>query len=111
MTSTHLAMDYREIDTAADILAAFKGCANAGEEIQLFESLAEREHPPVGEFVTILKEIKLETALALAIQAFGKIKDDEIKAGFKVNGDLLVLLCEQAKSGSTDLIRWSAATA
>jgi hypothetical protein len=110
MTSTHLAMDYREIDTAADILAAFKGCANAGEEIQLFESLAEREHPPVGEFVTILKEIKLETALALAIQAFGKIKDDEIKAGLKVSGDLLALLCEQAKSGATDLIRWSAAT-
>jgi hypothetical protein len=110
MTSTHLAMDYREIDTAAEILAAFKGCANAGEEIQLFESLAEREQPPVGEFVTILKEIKLETALALAIQAFGKIKDDEIKAGLKGSNDLLVLLCEQAKSGSTDLIRWSAAT-
>lgn len=110
MTPTRLAMDYREIDTAAEILAAFKGCANAGEEIQLFESLAERENPPVGEFVTILKEIKLETALALAIQAFGKITDDEIKAGLKVSGDLLGMLCEQAKSGSTDLIRWSAAT-
>ena len=110
MTPTHPVMNYCEIDTAADILKAFKGCANAGEEIQLFESLAEREHPPTDAFVAILREIKLEAALALAIQAFGKIKDDRIKADLKDSPDLLAMLCEQAKSGATDLIRWSAAT-
>jgi hypothetical protein len=108
--STHPPMDCQEIDTAADILDAFKACQNAGEEIQLFESLAEREQPPVDAFVEILRKIKLETVLALAIQAFGKITNDDVKATLKGSDDLLVMLCEQAKSGATDLIRWSAAT-
>jgi hypothetical protein len=103
-------MDYREIDTAEQLLNAFKQCQNAGEEIQLFESLAEREHPPVDAFVEILRKIKLETVLALAIQAFGKITNDDVKATLKGSEDLLVMLCEKAKSGATDLIRWSAAT-
>jgi hypothetical protein len=110
MTSTHLAMDYNSLNTAAEILDAFKQCQNAGEEIQLFESLAERANPPVDAFVEILRKIKLETVLALAIQAFGKITNDDVKARLKGSEDLLVMLCEQAKSGATDLIRWSAAT-
>jgi hypothetical protein len=110
MTSTHLAMDYNSLNTAAEILDAFKQCQNAGEEIQLFESLAERENPPVDAFVEILRKIKLETVLALAIQAFGKITNDEVNARLKGSEDLLAMLCEQAKSGATDLIRWSAAT-
>ena len=48
--------------------------------------------------------------LALAIQAFGKITDDDVKTRLKDSDDLLAMLCEQAKSGATDLIRWSAAT-
>jgi hypothetical protein len=103
-------MDYREIDTAAEILAAFKGYANAGEEIQLFESLAQRDEPPLNAFVEILKNIKLETVLALTIQAFGKITNDDVKARLKGSEDLLELLCDRAKSGSSDLIKWSAAT-
>jgi S1 RNA binding domain len=105
-----LAMNYLEIDTAEQLLNAFKQCQNAGEEIQLFESLAERENPPLDAFVEILRKIKLETVLALSIQAFGKITNDDVKARLKSSEDLLVLLCEQAKSGATDLIRWSAAT-
>jgi hypothetical protein len=103
-------MNYSEIDTAEQLLNAFKQCQNAGEEIQLFESLAERENPPVDAFVEILRKIKLETVLALAIQAFGKITNDDVKARLKGSEDLLAMLCEQAKSGATDLIRWSAAT-
>ena len=103
-------MDYSEIETTEQLLNAFKQCQNAGEEIQLFESLAERANPPVDAFVEILRKIKLETVLALAIQAFGKITDDDVKARLKGSEDLLVMLCEQAKSGATDLIRWSAAT-
>lgn len=103
-------MDYSEIDTTEQLLNAFKQCQNAGEEIQLFESLAERENPPVDAFVEILRKIKLETVLALAIQAFGKITNDDVKAKLTGSEDLLAMLCEQAKSGATDLIRWSAAT-
>jgi hypothetical protein len=103
-------MNYLEIDTTEQLLNAFKACQNAGEEIQLFESLAERENPPVEAFVEILRKIKLETVLALAIQAFGKITNDDVKATLKGSEELLAMLCEQAKSGSTDLIRWSAAT-
>jgi hypothetical protein len=110
MTPNRPAMDYSEIDTAEQLLNAFKQCQNAGEEIQLFESLAEMENPPVEAFVEILRKIKLETVLALAIQAFGKITNDNIKADLKDSTDLLLMLCEQAKSGATDLIRWSAAT-
>jgi polyribonucleotide nucleotidyltransferase len=110
MTPNRPAMDYSEIDTAEQLLNAFKQCQNAGEEIQLFESLAERDHPPVDAFVEILRKIKLETVLALAIQAFGKITNDDVKARLKGSEDLLAMLCEQAKSGATDLIRWSAAT-
>jgi hypothetical protein len=111
MTIPTQRMNYLEIDTAADLLDAFKQCQNAGQEIQLFESLAEREHPPVDAFVEILKRIKLETVLALTIQAFGKITNVDVKENLKGSDDLLVMLCEQAKSGATDLIRWSAATA
>jgi hypothetical protein len=110
MTSTHLVMDYNSLDTAAEILDAFKQCQNAGEEIQLFESLAERENPPVDALVEILRKIKLETVLALAIQAFGKITNDDVKARLKGSDNLLVMLCEYAQSGATDLIKWSAAT-
>ena len=109
-TPTRPVMDYSEIETTEQLLNAFKQCQNAGEEIQLFESLAERANPPVDAFVEILRKIKLETVLALAIQAFGKITDGDVKARLKGSEDLLVMLCEQAKSGATDLIRWSAAT-
>ena len=94
-------MDYSEIETTEQLLNAFKQCQNAGEEIQLFESLAERANPPVDAFVEILRKIKLETVLALAIQAFGKITDDDVKARLKDSDDLLVMLCEQAKSNPT----------
>ena len=104
-------MDDRKSETTvADILQAFKGCENAGEEIWLFESLAERDEPPIDAFVEILKNIKLETVLALAIQAFGKIRNDEVKARLKESDVLLELLSDRAKFGSSDLIKWSAAT-
>jgi hypothetical protein len=104
-------MNCDNINTAEEILTAFQRCGNAGEEIELFETLAWRDEPPVEAFVEIVRKIKLETVLALAIQAFGNIKNPDIKENLKKSDDLLAMLCEQAKSGATDLIRWSAATA
>jgi hypothetical protein len=103
-------MNCTNLNTAAEILEAFRACKNPGEEIELFECLATRPDPPVGAFVDILRSIKLEAVLALTIQAFGKITDADIKARLKESEDLLTILSQQAQSGSSDLIRWSAAT-
>ena len=103
-------MNCTNLNTAAEILEAFRACNNPGEEIELFECLATRPDPPVGAFVEIVRNIKLEAVLALTIQAFGKITDADIKARLKESQDLLTMLSQQAQSGSSDLIRWSAAT-
>ncbi|MEH2152976.1 hypothetical protein [Nostoc sp.] len=103
-------MNSTTLNTAAEILEAFRTCENAGEEIDLFESVATRPDSPLEAFVEILKEVKLEAILALTIQAFGKITDADVKERLKQSSDLLKLLSEQAQSGKTDLIRWSAAT-
>ncbi|BAY08909.1 hypothetical protein [Calothrix sp. NIES-2098] len=103
-------MNYTNLKTAGDILNAFRECKNAGEEIDLFEGLATSDKPPVDAFVELLRSIKLESVLALTIQAFGKITNAEVKERLKQSDDLLVMLSEQAKSGASDLIRWSAAT-
>jgi hypothetical protein len=102
-------MNYTELDTASDILEAFRLCNNPGEEIELFESLATRPNPPVTAFVEILQKIKLQPALVLTIKAFGAITDAEVKEHLKQSDDLLVMLSEQAKSGASDLIRWASA--
>ncbi|MBK1990323.1 hypothetical protein A0J48_022830, partial [Sphaerospermopsis aphanizomenoides BCCUSP55] len=57
-----------------------------------------------------MEEIKLEKVVALTIQAFGKITDGDIRERLKQSDDLLTMLSQQAQSGQTDLIRWSAAT-
>ncbi|MBD2567859.1 hypothetical protein [Anabaena lutea] len=103
-------MDYSSLRTAAEIINAFRECQNAGEQIDLFEALAISDPPPVEAFVEILKNIKLEAVVALTIQAFGKIKDADTRERLKQSDDLLAILSEQAQSGKTDLICWSAAT-
>ncbi len=103
-------MDYSSLRTAADIINAFRECQNAGEQIDLFEALATTYEPPVEAFVEILRNVKLEAVVALTSQAFGKIKDVDIRERSKQSEDLLAILSEQAQSGKTDLIRWSAAT-
>ncbi len=105
-------MNCTDINTAAEILNAFRDCKdNPEKEIELFDCLATRSDPPLEAFFEIAKLIKLETLLALTIQAFGKITDPEIKARMKESNELLELLSQKAESGSSDLIRWSAATA
>jgi hypothetical protein len=103
-------MNYAELNTASDILEAFSLCNDPGEEIELFEGLLTRLDPPVPAFVEILQKIKLEPALVLTIKAFGAIADADIKAQLKQSDDLLVMLSKQAESGTSDLIRWTAAT-
>jgi WD40 repeat protein len=105
-------MNCTDINTAAEILNAFRECKdNPEKEIELFDCLATRSDPPLEAFFEIAKLIKLETLLALTIQAFGKITDPEIKARMKESNELLELLSQKAESGSSDLIRWSAASA
>jgi hypothetical protein len=103
-------MNCLTLNTASEILQAFQTCANPGEEIELFECLATRPNPPIAAFVEILQKIKLEAALALTIQVFSKITDTEVNRQLRQSDDLLAMLSEQARSGSTDLIRWAAAT-
>jgi hypothetical protein len=104
-------MNYSELDTASDILEAFDNCNNAGEEIELFEYLATRPNPPVSAFVSILDEVQLEPVLVLTIKAFGMITDRDLKELWQQNDVVLKLLSEKAKSGASDLIRWTAAVA
>lgn len=104
-------MDCTNLHTAAEVLEAFRACNDVGEEIELFECLATRPEPPLEAFAEILKNIHLEPVLALTIQAFGKITNTDIKARLKQSDDLLEMLSRKAQSGSTDLIRWAAATA
>jgi hypothetical protein len=94
-------MNCDNINTAEEILTAFQRGGNAEEEIELFEALAWRDEPPVKAFVEIVQKIKLELVLALAIQAFGKIENPDIKENLKKSDDLWSMLCEQAKSGAT----------
>lgn len=97
------------MNTAVDILNAFRACKNSGEQIDLFESLAISPEPPIEAFVEILKNIRLEAVLLLAIQAFAKVTDPELRSRLKGSNDLLELLSKQAQSGSTDIICWAAA--
>jgi hypothetical protein len=101
-------MNYDNLHTTAEILEAFQGCRDAGEEIDLFEALAWRDEPPIDAFEIIIEEIKLEPVLALAIQAVGWVKNLEILENSRQSKKLLKSLCNLASSGATDLIRWSA---
>ncbi len=102
-------MNYDRLHTTAEILEAFQTCRDAGEEIDLFEALAWRDEPPIEAFIEIVRKIKLEPVLALAIQALGWVKNVEVLERSKKSDDLLEILADLAKSGETDLIRWSAA--
>jgi len=95
-------MDYSSLITARDIMNAFEQCQNAGEQIDLFEALATSDDPPVEAFEGILREVILEPLIVLTIQAFGKIKDADIREILKQSDDLLTILSEQAQSGETD---------
>jgi hypothetical protein len=102
-------MNEDRLNTTAEILDAFQGCRDAGEEIDLFEALAWRDEPPIDAFIEIVRKIKLEPVLALATQALGWVEDAEILERLKKSDELLEILSNLAKSGATDLIRWSAA--
>jgi hypothetical protein len=102
-------MNYDNLHTTAEILEAFQGCRDAGEEIDLFEALAWRDEPPVEAFIEIVRKIKLEPVLALAIQALGWVKNVEVLERLKKSDELLEILSNSAQSGATDLIQWSAA--
>ncbi len=102
-------MNYENLNTASDILEAFRLCKNPGEEIELFECLATRPDPPVSAFLEILGKVKLEAALVLTIKAFGLISNAEHKAELKLNDELLGLLSDRAKNGTSNSIRWTAA--
>jgi hypothetical protein len=102
-------MNHDNLHNPAQILEAFQGCRDAGEQIDLFEALAWRDEPPWEAFMEILRKIKLEPALALAIQALGWVKNAEVLERLKKSDELLEILSNLAMSGATDLIRWSAA--
>ncbi len=103
-------MNCTDINTAAEIIEAFRVCKNPGEQIELFECLATRSDPPVESFLQILAGVKLEVVVVLTIQAFGKITDADTKVRLKESDGLLTILSQYAQSGATDLIRWMAAT-
>jgi hypothetical protein len=102
-------MNYDNLHTTVEILEAFQGCRDAGEQIDLFEALAWRDEPPVEAFIEIVRKIKLEPVLALATQALGWVKNAEVLERLKKSEELLEILSNLAKSGATDLIKWSAA--
>jgi hypothetical protein len=102
-------MNYDNIHTTEDILKAFQGCRDAGKEIDLFETLAWRDEPPIDAFIEIVRKIKLEPLLALATQSLGWVKNTEILEGLKKSNELLEILSNLVKSGDTYLIQWSAA--
>jgi hypothetical protein len=103
-------MNGETLNSVAEILEAFSDCKNAGEEIDLFECLANRPEVPIVAFIEILQKSKQESLLALTLQAFGNITHADVKQQLKQSDDLLIMLSEQARFGSTDLIRWAAAT-
>jgi hypothetical protein len=98
-----------DINSTTEILEVFQQCRDAGEQIDLFEALAWRDEPPIEAFIEIVRKIKLEPLLALATQALGWVKDAEILERLKKSDELLEILSNLAKSGATDLIKWSAA--
>ena len=81
-------MQYNDITTKDEILAAFKACQNPGEKLDLFKSLATCAEPPTELFKDLLTTNKNSQILALAIQAFSQL-DNDSKSGWDESPDLI----------------------
>lgn len=114
MSDTHAGIEVLlpntdDLNTAAEILTAFGRCnQQPDQEILLFLSLAKRSHPPIDALIELLRNVKLEVVLALAIQALSDV-DAIQKDKLKASEELLALLSDFVKSHSSYLVRWAAA--
>lgn len=102
-------MDYNSISDEREILTAFQSCQIPGEKLELFRSLATRNDPPSLTFLDLMKKNKNNDILALSILSLGQL-DDDSKSTCRESNDYLKTLSHLAQSGSSDLVRWAAAT-
>ncbi|MDB9494912.1 HEAT repeat domain-containing protein [Spirulina major CS-329] len=108
------------LNNAQDLINAFYGLSNAGDQVELFFAVAEsRPGNAFPWFVTILKNRAEPPLRALALQGLGHITDEPTRADITSGQSdysiaLLHLLAEEirgSKAQSNDLTRWAAAWA
>jgi hypothetical protein len=102
-------MDYNSISNEREILSAFQSCQIPGEKLELFRCLATRNDPPFLTFLDLMKKNKNNHILALSILSLGQL-DGDSKSTCRESNDYLKTLSHLAQSGSSDLVRWAAAT-
>jgi hypothetical protein len=104
------------MQTASDLSYIFNNQANAGDQVELFFSIAEsRPEQAITFFSSAVRNSTGIPIKSLSIQGFGRIPSPLRQALSSCisqeSQDLLKLLCNEIKSRSSDLAVWSAAEA
>lgn len=108
------------IEDACNLVANVKKLSNAGDQIELFFSVAETQ-PEVAfrSFITVLNSDARQHLRAMALRSFGRIthsstKQEMVACQSEYSQELLKLLAEEVNGKSqysSDLTRWAAAEA
>ncbi|OKH19807.1 hypothetical protein [[Limnothrix rosea] IAM M-220] len=104
------------INDAKDLLMVYDHQANAGDQVEMFLSLAETQpDKALGLFATVLGKTKNLPKKALALQGFGHLTDSykvSLASGMSSESqELLKILCSELKNKTNDLTIWAATEA
>jgi len=104
------------ISSAADLSSIFNSRANAGDQIEMFLTIAEGQpETAITSFSTVVRNLNSPPIRALALQGFGKISQPYKQAlalcASKESQELLKLLCNEINNRSSELTTWAAAEA
>jgi hypothetical protein len=101
------------VKTASDLKSFFNSQANAGDQIEMFFSIAESQpERAITLFSTVIRNEITVPIKALAIQGFGKISQRYKQAlalcTTQESQELLKLLCNEIRNRNSDLTAWAA---
>lgn len=104
------------INDAKDLLVVFDHQANAGDQVEMFLSLAETQpDKALGLFATVLGKTKNLPKKSLALQGFGHLTNSykvSLASGMSSESqELLKILCSELKNKTDDLAIWAATEA
>ncbi|KAM3111186.1 hypothetical protein [Phormidesmis sp. 146-33] len=104
------------VETAADLSLIFNSQSNAGDQVEMFFSIAEsKPETALISFSTVVRNLTSPPIKSLALQGFGRIpsplKQKLASCVSQESQDLLKLLCNEIKSRKSDLTTWAAAEA
>jgi hypothetical protein len=104
------------ISNASDLSSIFNSRANAGDQIEMFLTIAEGQpETAITSFSTVVRNLTSPPIKALALQGFGRIshpyKQALVLCASKESQELLKLLCNEIRNRNSDLTTWAAAEA